>query len=155
MSSSFRVPVVLSESILGLKWDSGAKHTVISVRVLKSDLLDDDLESVKGYCESNCKRKERFVSASGHSFDGYLITAHHVKVGNANLPEFHYYLVVENQRDVALLGYDFVDCCKSFHNPHDDIIVTEFDDEEYGKRVIESMDSDELLAYIDSLSSVL
>ena len=82
------------------------------------------------------------------------MTAHNVTIGNTVFPEFHYYLVVENQRDVALLGYDFTDCCKSTHDPHGDIIVTEFDDLVYGIGDIGAMDSDEVITYIDSLSSM-
>ena len=43
VASSYRVPMILGESILGLKWDSGAKYTVISVKVLNSDLSRADL----------------------------------------------------------------------------------------------------------------
>ena len=154
VASSYRVPMILGESILGLKWDSGAKYTVISVKVLNSDLSATDLDRIKRFCDGRSNHKEQFISASGHTFDGYLVMAHNVTIGNTVFPEFHYYLVVENQRDVALLGYDFTDCCKSSHDPHGDIIVTEFDDLGYGTGDIGAMDSDEVITYIDSLSSM-
>ncbi len=152
VASSYRVPMILGESILGLKWDSGSKYTVISVKVLNSDLSGDDLERIKQYCEGHSNHREQFVSASGHTFDGYLVTAHDVTIGNTVLSEFYHYLVVENQRDVALLGYDFTDCCKSSHDPHSDIIVTDFDDEGYEAADLGAMNSDEVIAFIDSLS---
>ena len=152
VASSYRVPLILGESILGLKWDSGAKYTVISVKVLNSDLSSIDMVHIKQYCEEHGNHKEQFVSASGHTFDGYLVMAHDVTIGYTVFSEFYYYLVVENQRDVALLGYDFTDCCRSSHNPHDDIVVTEFDNEGYGASDLEAMDSDEVIAFIDSLS---
>ena len=152
VASSYRVPMILGESILGIKWDSGAKYTVISVKVLNSDLSGEDLERIMQYCDAHSNHREQFISASGHSFDGYLVTARDVTIGNTVFPEFHYYLVVENQRDVALLGYDFTDCCKSSHDPHSDIIVTEFDDASYGAADSGAMDSDEVIAFIDSLS---
>ena len=146
------MPMILGESILSLKWDSGAKYTVISVKVLNSDLSGEDLEQIKQYCDGHSSHREQFVSASGHTFDGYLVTAHDATIGNTVFSEFHYYLVVENQRDVALLGYDFTDCCKSYHDPHSDIIVTEFDDEGYEAADSGAMDSDEVIAFVDSLS---
>lgn len=152
VASSYRVPMLLGESILGLKWDSGAKYTVISVKVLNSELSDKDLESVKQYCDGHSSHREQFVSASGHTFDGYLVKANDVTIGNTVFPEFHYYLVVENQRNVALLGYDFTDCCKSSHDPHSDIIVTEFDDEGYATADAGAMDCNEVILFIDSLS---
>lgn len=153
VASSYRVPVIFGDSILGLKWDSGAKYTVISVEVFNSDISVEDIESIRQYCDDHSKRREQFISASGHTFEGYLVTAHEVTIGNTVLSDFYYYLVVENQRDVALLGYDFTDCCKSFHDPHRDIIVTEFDDEGYGTVYSGAMDSDEVIAFIDSLSA--
>ena len=152
VASSYRVPMILGESILGIKWDSGAKYTVISVKVLNSGLSGEDLERIMQYCDAHGNRREQFISASGHSFDGNLVTARDVTIGNTVFPIFHYYLVVENQRDVALLGYDFTDCCKSSHDPHSDIIVTEFDDAGYGSADLRAMDSDEVIAFIDSLS---
>ena len=152
VASSYRVPMILGESILGIKWDSGAKYTVISVKVLNSDLSGEELENIKQYCDGHSNNREQFISASGHTFDGYLVTAHDVTIGHTVFPVFCYYLVVENQRDVALLGYDFTDCCRSSHDPHSDIIVTEFDDEGYGVADSGAMDSDEVIAFIDSLS---
>lgn len=94
VASSYRVPMILGESILGLKWDSGAKYTVISVKVLNSDLSDKDLEGVKQYCDGRSSHREQFVSASGHTFDGYLVKANDVTIGNTVFPEFHFYLMI-------------------------------------------------------------
>ena len=52
--------MILGESILGLKWDSGAKYAVISVKVLNSDLSDKDLEGVKQYCDGHSGHREQF-----------------------------------------------------------------------------------------------
>ena len=151
VASSYRVPMILGKSILGLKWDSGAKYTVVSVKVLNSELSDEDLKKIKQYCDAHSNHREQFLSASGHTFDGYLVTAHDVTIGKTVFPCFYYYLVIENKRDVALLGYDFTDCCKSSHNPHSDIIVTEFDDQSYVAYDPGAMESEEVIAFVDSL----
>ena len=72
-------------------------------------------------------------------------------MGNTELKDFHYYLVVENQRDIALLGFDFIDSCKGTFEPHSDIVITEFDECSYG--IFDgAIESDEVIAFMDALS---
>lgn len=67
------------------------------------------------------------------------------------LDDFYFYLVIENKRDIASLGFDFIDHCGGSINIHDSIIINEFDDSSYaiGNKAIEC---DALISLIDSLS---
>ena len=49
---------------LPIKYDTGAKYTVISARALEHDLKEEELQRIKEYCETNVSRKEQFVSAN-------------------------------------------------------------------------------------------
>lgn len=119
VESIYRVNMRIGSVLLPVKYDTGAKYTVIS--------------------------------ASGHSFYGYLVEAHNVKMGNTLLESFRYYLVVENKRDIALLGFDFIDSCKGSFEPHKDIVISEFDEEDYNT-TDGAMDNDEVITFIDSLT---
>lgn len=151
LQSVYETSVYLSGYVFALKFDTGAKYTVISVGMFDDTLTEEDLGKIKAYCKKHCNHKERFVSASGHSFWGYLVTAHDAKMGDTKLRDFYYYLVVENQRDIALLGFDFIDNCKGSFEPHSDIILTEFDEDGYGE-LDGAMESDDVIAFMDSLS---
>lgn len=72
------------------------------------------------------------TARSGDPFYWYLSHAENVIVGNTVLRNFYYYLVFENKRDIALLGFDFIDSCFGSFDVHNDIIVTGFDEEGYG-----------------------
>ena len=122
MASVYHVAANLGYRTMPLKYDTGAKCSVISAGMFDDTLTDEGLTQIKNYCETNSNHKERFISASGHTFDGYLITAHDVKIGKTHMQEFRYYLVVENQRDIALLGFDFIDNCEGSFEPHSDIL---------------------------------
>ncbi len=45
--------------------------------------------------------------------------------------DFYYYLVLDNDRIIALLGEDFLDNCGYHHIPHGDIEIEAFDEESY------------------------
>lgn len=151
--SVFKIGAYITDKAVTLKYDTGAKYTVISSGMFYDALTESDVKRFKAFCEKRCpeKYKERFVSASGDSFKGYLVTAHNVKLDGATLKDFRYYLVVENKRDIALLGFDFIDKCKRSADAYGDIHITEFDEEGYGA-LDGSIENDEVIAFIDSLS---
>lgn len=91
------------------------------------------------------------MSASGDAFRGYLTLAHDVVVDTFVFSDFYYYLVVENKRDIALLGYDFIDKCGYSHLPEEDIVITAFDDAAYELEAGGIMDGAELVSYMDAL----
>ena len=154
VSSVYEVLVNLGRYTPSLKWDTGAKYTVISARALDKNLSDAALERMKSYCEENQKHKERFISASGDPIYGYLSHVKNVVMDETVLSDFHYPLVLENKRDIALLGFDFIDKCKREADAYGDIIITEFDDEGYSS-ADSALENDELISLIDSLSEEL
>ena len=99
-----------------------------------------------------CVERRDSFSVSGHPVYGYPVTAHDVRIGNFVMQDFYYYLVLENELDIALLGFDFIDHCKRHGNPGDDIILTEFEYEGYGTPE-GAIGSNEVTALINSQSS--
>ena len=150
-NSTYRLSIDLGSSVPVLKWDTGAKYTVISAGMLDDNISQESIERLIAYCEENSRYKEKFISASGDPIKGYLVTVHDARIGSAILRNFRYYLVIENKRDIALLGYDFIDCCKRSADAHGDILISEFDDEGYGA-LDDAMENDDLISFIDSLS---
>lgn len=150
---AYQVTAKLGFRTILLKYDTGAKYSVISVGMFDDTLTDDDLIRIKEYCEEHSSCKERFISASGHTFDGYLVVASNVKIGNTYIREFRYHLVIENQRDIALLGFDFIENCKGLFEPQNNIIITAFDEKHYGTLDAGSMNSEDVIAFVHSLSS--
>ena len=151
-SSAYRVSFDMGNYVPVLKFDTGARYTVISARILYRDVSDEQLRNMTEYCEKNyTKGKEQFLSASGDIICGYPATFHNVKVGDAVLPKFNFYLIPENKRDIALLGYDFIEHCNGSFNMEKNIILTEFNDEAYGAPE-GAIEGDELISLIDSLA---
>ena len=151
-SSAYRVSFDMGNHVPVLKFDTGARYTVISARILYRDISDERLRHIAEYCEKNyAMGKEQFLSASGDTICGFPATFHNVRIGDTVLPKFNFYLILENKRDIALLGYDFIEHCNGSLNMEKNIILTEFNDEAYGvpKGAIEG---DELILLIDSLA---
>lgn len=80
-SSSYRINAKMEEIAFALKFDPGATDTVISARVFSNSLTDSDVEPLTKYCEEHSRHKKEFISATGDSFKGYLISAHNVRLG--------------------------------------------------------------------------
>ena len=135
-----------------VKFDTGAKYTVISAGVFDDDLTPEKLERIKDYCEKHVGCKEQFISASGDPFWGYLVTVGSVRIGSTRFHDFRFYLVVENKRDIALLGFDFIDKCKCSHEPNGNYIMSEFDEVSYRKGQQNAIEADELISFIDALA---
>lgn len=153
IDSLYELNAVITGKAVTLKYDTGAKYTVISVGMLDDSVTEKGLEAFKAYCEKHCPEKYKgdFISATGDPFKGYLVSAHDVRIGNEVIRDFRYYLVVENKRDIALLGFDFIDRCKRSADAYGDILITEFDEVGYGK-LDGVMENDDVMAFIDSLT---
>ena len=140
---------------LTLKYDTGAVCTVISARNLKRSLTPENLERIKDFCEQKGCDKTSLLSASGHPFWGYWVRVDTARIGSSRFHDFHFYLVVENGRNIALLGFDFIDKTKRIIEPCGNCIMSQFDDSAY-RRVQrgQALDGNELIAFIDSLTKV-
>ena len=151
VESLYRISFSMGRFTLSLKLDTGAKYTVISAGMLDDTLTEDKLEKIKSFCEKNSIRKEQFISAGGGTFFGYLVNAHNAKMDSVILNDFYFYLVIENKRDIALLGFDFIEHCGGTINIHDNIIINEFDDSSYAV-ANKAIECDALISLIYSLS---
>ena len=147
---AYRISLSFTTSILDIKLDTGAKDTVISVGLIKGDLTEERLSNLKAFCEKKSKHKKQFISATGHTFSGYLASYHNVEMSGTLLRDFHFYLILENQRDIALLGMDFIGNCEGLIHAQSDIVITEFDEESYNS-LSGAVEMDEIISFMDSV----
>lgn len=144
------VDIDILNYVFDIKLDTGAVDTVVSLGAIDDDISSADFATFKDYCEEHYGNvRKQFVSASGGSFYGYPISVSGAKIGGVELPTFVFYLVLENKRDIALLGFDFIDRCTFSHKAAGDMVLTEFNDDNYGA-VEGAMEDDELISLIDS-----
>ena len=141
----------LAGSTFNIKLDTGANSTVISARAIDRVLSEADLKSIEAWCIKEGAPKHKFISASGDDIVGYGMVAHNVKLGESLFRDFHFYLLLGNKRNIALLGVDFVSKCEGVFTPDGDIIITGFDENSYGA-IAGALETEELIAFIDSLS---
>lgn len=101
------------------KFDTGAVRTVISLDTLVGKTFAKKYESV---FINQCDALE-FTSASGHKMYGVGSSFHNVRVSGIYLKEFYFHLLLGSNRSVALLGDDFILCCRFTHEPKQDILA--------------------------------
>lgn len=151
--ASYTIDIDIMDYVLDVKWDTGAANTVISLGAIDDEISFADFTTFKNYCEQHySKVRKEFTSASGGSFYGYPISVNEVKIGGKKIPSFLFYLVLENKRDIALLGFDFIDRCSFSHKADSNITLSEFNESGYGE-FEGAMGSDEFISLIDSLSN--
>ncbi len=81
-----------------------------------------------------------------------MVKAASVRIGSSKFYDFYFYLVVENDRDIALLGFDFIDKTKRIIEPCGNCMMSQFDESTYKRSQKEkAIDADELIAFMDSL----
>ena len=151
VGSEYRIPVDMGGVAFSIKFDNGAGSTVVSIDAYAQDLSNDEKKRIRDYCEAHSNGKSRFRSASGDFFFGYPVVANNVFLGNTCFREFYYYIVIDNKRNISLLGVDFLDNCEYNHSPHGNIIIGTFDEKSYGRRTINLINNNDLVTFIDSL----
>lgn len=119
------------DDIVYVKFDTGAMNTVISINAIAGD--KDAQDQVREYIEKTGIPKEVFRSASGHEMTGVRVNAENVRFGNFLVPSFNYYLVLDVDTNVALLGDDFIRYCKFSHMVEGAVIVDKVDFSMYQK----------------------
>lgn len=102
------------------KLDTGAMGTVISLGALLKPEYLSALGRVKFDLDN--KGAVRLKSASGGDMIGFPYYLKNVKVSGVLLPKFYFYLVPDGEREIVLLGYDFISCLDFCHSPGGDII---------------------------------
>lgn len=153
VDGNYTIPIDLNGKIFSIKFDPGANQSIISVDFLTDDLSDDQKKRFIELIKARYTPKGEFISASGSPFQGYLVHAKNVLVGGELFADFYYYLILENDRILALLGEDFLDNCGYRHVPHGDIEIISFDFDAYGKDREDSISNEDFLACIDEISA--
>lgn len=139
------------DDIIMIKFDSGATNTVISYEMLTrettsfpkdiSKLTNDEIDTIK----ANIERKNRFIdrikekhqlhpfhSASGTPMLGVLSKVNNISIsGHLLRAPFYYYLILDIESPLALLGDDFISCCDFSHKVNGDIKITYIDEKYY------------------------
>ena len=153
VDGNYTLPIDINGKIFSIKFDPGANQSVISVDFLTDDLSEEQRKRFIELVKSKHTPRGDFVSASGRSFQGYLVHAKNVLVGGELFADFYYYLILENDRILALLGEDFLENCGYSHEPHGDIKITTFDFESYGKHREDSISNEDFISYIDEVTA--
>ena len=131
-----------------LTFDTGAICSVLSIAAITDEPVDK--ETLIKKLEDRAKQR-RFVSASGTQMHGYLVRASNMSLSGYPIDEFYYYLIVDVDEMVALLGNDFISCCSFTHEEKGDIEVNSFDKTIYGQSYHEAIDDSELQLLIGEL----
>ena len=144
----FGVPIIAKTMSFAIKFDTGASNTVLSIDKIWGDKTLGQLSGLKSFIEKKTIAPKEFQSASGHSFLAYPACMENVIIGSYMFEKFYYYLVIEklhNDRQIALLGDDFIDCCGFEKNPHGNIVISQFDFSSY-KIETNSLSTEEILS---------
>lgn len=149
--NNYFIPIEINKKMFNVKFDPGANDTVISIDYFADDLSDSDREKLNEYMSENYKFTSVFTAASGSEFLGYLTYADNVTIGNTDFPRFYYYIIIENDRVIALLGEDFLDNCQYSHSFHGDIEITDFDFDSYYKGKENVQRDDKYIHFIDEM----
>ena len=147
----YNVPLRIGMDFFDAKFDTGSSTTVISASVFYDGWSDAEMSKLRSFCEGKGCELREFTSASGHKIAGYPVVANDVLIGKTIFKKFYYYLIINGRREMSLLGDDFIDNCSYTHEPHDDVEITQFDDDNYCGTSGNYMNSDEVINFIDSL----
>ena len=128
-----------------LAFDTGAVCTVLSLEALTTDIVNK--EELCRKLDKHVKRR-RFLSASGTEMHGYLVCADNVSLSGYSISKFYYYLIVDVDDKVALLGNDLLSCCVFTHQKKSDIEVQDFDEQLYQGEYSGAMKDGDLQALI-------
>ena len=145
------VKIRIDNHALLLKYDTGAKNTVISIDTLFGKIPFVVRERIReAFSKRNLIPRE-FISATGDTFLGYLVCASNVKIDKEVFPKFYYYVVIENKRTLALLGEDFIDNADYTHLRHDDIKITGFDFDFYEASFTDAISEEDMVGIIENV----
>lgn len=111
-----------------LKFDTGAINTVIGIRVLFEYLSKNDFNKLLEALKESGIEAESFKSASGNELLGYPCVVHNVEISGEHFENFCFYLIINSDRNIALLGDDFISHCDFKHKKQGDIIISDFED---------------------------
>lgn len=113
-------------------FDTGAMKTVLPLSLLTEKSLDEEDRNTFKSRIRNDVSKETFSSVSGISnIEGYLCKAENIMISGMYFKTFYYYLIVDELCKSALIGDDFISCCRFEHSVNGDIEISNFDEKAY------------------------
>lgn len=136
-----------------MKFDTGAINTVISLKRLVCGKIHNSCQ-VGEYIENKRTVKSKtFFSASGHELTGYLCKAPNIEISGTVIKSFYYYIIIDCDREISLLGNDFISACDFNHHKFQNIQVSGFDEQAY-MAGFENMESKSILT-LDELAEII
>ncbi|MBQ6735581.1 MAG: hypothetical protein IJR00_11830 [Lachnospiraceae bacterium] len=138
-----------SGSVITMKFDTGAINTIISLNALVSTNIDKE-RFLAEIC--NKTQKKLFRSASGNEMQGFLICAKNVLLSGTPIEQFFYYLIVDIEENIGLIGNDFISKCRFHHEVDDDIEITFFHQKRYQDDTKQAITNDEVNAILQLCS---
>jgi len=149
-----------TDDVIPLKFDTGAVNTVISLNTLLAnkgiDVESDEAKLLKENFRTSLRpdiSKKIFYSASGNDMIGFLCHSKNVKLSGYEVKNFYYYMVYNIDKQIALLGDDFISCCHFNHESNSDIVITYFNSTLYESKCKRtSLDTDEVFEIFDKIN---
>ena len=116
-----------------LKLDTGAANTILSLLDLNSlfgfiKYKVEDLESIFSLYKVPCKG---FSTVSGGILYGYPCKLTNVVINNTIIPEFYFFLCLDDLNEISLLGADFIRSCSLAKNVDGAIYIEEINFKRY------------------------
>ncbi|MBR0090677.1 MAG: hypothetical protein IJP92_03150 [Lachnospiraceae bacterium] len=111
-----------TKSIL-FKFDTGAVSTIIGIRTLFDTITEEQIIEFRKYFSEAQVKEQRFSVATGHKLHGYPCAFSDIMLSGEQIDWFPFYLIMDTDRKVALIGNDFITHCAFDHKPDDDIII--------------------------------
>lgn len=134
------------KEVVYFKLDSGASDTVVAFETLYGKDVSKD--ALIEYCAEKNIKKHTFYSVSGNSMEGYYTVSTDVSMGGFRLEKFGYYLIINVNNNVALLGDDFLIHCHYVHEPYGGIVVEAVMADQYGKEMKEPIEKSRINAIL-------
>lgn len=147
------LPVEIGGKVFDMKLDLGAGSTVISIDFFADGATDEQRQKAIQFIKGSNAKTGRFIGATGDEFQGYLVHAKDVSIGETKFPDFYYYVVLENKRIIALLGSDFLEHCEYQHKLKGEFEITEFDFDGYIADREDAINYEDIVEFIDEMIS--
>ena len=126
-----------TKSIL-FKFDTGAVSTIIGVRTLFDTITEEQIKEFRRYFSEAHVKEQEFSVATGHKLHGYPCAFSDIMLSDEHIEWFPFYLILDTDRKVALIGNDFITHCAFDHKPDDDIIIHDYRKERLKESFLET-----------------
>ena len=119
------------QSIVYIKFDTGAVYTVLSFEALFHGITLKEKENFVKKLKNKKIKDNTFYSATKGEMKGYNVKLCNVNLGGVLLETFCFWLIINMNHPLALLGDDFISCCNVSHKCDSDFIIENFSSDLY------------------------